>query len=70
MKNRRTKEGYRLRIYIDAIKAVKAMSEAEWVEMQSKHASIDRYLSRGEWLAYLESCAIQEADKFLRLEAA
>ena len=67
---RRTREGYRLRIYIDAIKAVKAMTDAQWVDTQSQRESCGPYMTRLMWLRYLESCALTEAEHMLPSEAA
>jgi hypothetical protein len=67
---RRTTEGYKLRIYIDAIKAVKSMSDAEWIETQAACGSSGLYMTRLQWLAYLEGCAIQEAERLLPIAEA
>ncbi len=69
-KERRTKEAYKLRIYIDAIKTVKAMSDDEWIRQWAVSDSQDRYRSRSEWLGVLEGWAIMEADNMLIKEAA
>jgi hypothetical protein len=68
--NRRTKEGYKLRVYMDAIKEVKSMSNEEWIATQASYQSQGHYISRAMWLTYLEGCALQEADKLLQREAA
>ena len=67
---RRTKEGIKLRVYIDAIRRVKAMTVDEWTTEQSKVVSEERYVSKDMWLSYLEGCAILEAEQLIRLEAA
>lgn len=67
---RRTKEGYKLRIYMDAIKACKAMTDEQWVDQWAASDSRDRYQSRKMWLSYLESCALVEAEKMARKEVA
>jgi hypothetical protein len=63
MRERRTLEGYRLRIYIDAIKEAKTMTNAEWVEAWSKRPEHETYIPRLVWIDYLEQCAMIEADK-------
>lgn len=71
MRNRRTVEGYKLRVLIDAIKDVKAMSDAQWLAQWVSHAvPSDRYITRSMWLSYLEACALMEAEKFATPEAA
>ena len=67
---KRTKEGYKLRIYIDAIKEVKSMSDATWIEIQASQASESPYMTRAMWLAYLEGCAIQEAERMIPMQEA
>lgn len=69
-KNRRTTEGYRLRVYIDAIHDAKAMTDEEWIEAWATNPAHCRYVPRNVWIAYLEQCAIREAEAFMRLEAA
>lgn len=69
-KNRRTTEGYKLRVYMDAIKDAKATTDAEWIEAWANNPIHSQYVPRIVWIGYLERCAIQEADRFLRLEAA
>lgn len=70
MRNRRTVEGYKLRVYIDAIKDVKAMTDQEWLDQWAISANDSPYLTRTMWISYLESCALIEAEKFATLEAA
>lgn len=71
MKDRRTKEGYKLRVYMDQIKEIKAMSDAEWVDQWVKYAGKDDvYVNRLSWLGYLEGCALKEAEKMAQREAA
>jgi hypothetical protein len=68
--DRRTKEGYKLRIYIDQIRLIKAMSVDQWVDLQASFPSTERYVSKDMWLSYLEGCAILEAEKLIKTEAA
>ena len=70
MIDRRTKEGYRLRIYMDQIKQVKAMTDEEWVNNWVIYPISDIYFTRNSWLQYLESCALIEAEKMAKGEAA
>jgi hypothetical protein len=67
---RRTTDGYKLRVYIDQIKEVRSMSDAEWVDSQATTASSGPYLTRLMWLSYLERCAIQEAENMLPMAEA
>lgn len=68
--DRRTKKGYKLRVYIDAIRQIKAMSVEQWTDMQASFPSEESYVSKDMWLSYLEGCAILEAEQLIRTEAA
>jgi hypothetical protein len=57
--DRRTSAGYKLRVYMDAIKEVKAMTDDMW--MNSQILSDSRYMPKDVWIAYLEGCALAEA---------
>lgn len=74
MKNRRTAGGYKLRVYIDAIKEVKSMTDqqwlGQWVAEWVNRRSNAQYIPRLMWLSYLESCALIEAEQFATKEAA
>lgn len=70
MRNRRTQDGYRLRVYIDAIKDAKAMTDGEWIEQWSKSGGSEKYISRSMWISYLEHCALQAAECFAQQAAA
>lgn len=70
MEDRRTKEGYRLRVYIDAIKEAKAMTEAEWVDGWIRGPKDAPYTPLSTWIIYLEQCVIAEASNLMRGEAA
>ena len=70
MRERRTLEGYRLRVYIDAIKEANAMTNAEWIEAWSKQPKHLIYIPKSIWINYLEQCAMKEAEKFLEGRAA
>lgn len=65
MKDRRTKEGYKLRVYMDQIREVKSMSDERWIEEFVKYNKDGPYVPRLAWLAYLEECALIEAEKLL-----
>ena len=70
MKNRRTKEGYKLRTYIDALQAAKSMTTEEWVIAWAKAAPSDsQYICHVQWISYLEQCIIQEASNILKVAA-
>lgn len=60
IKNRRRKEAYRLRIYIDAIKAAEAMTDSAWMEEQIY--SNGPYMPRLSWIEFLRKCALIEAN--------
>lgn len=63
MKNRRTTEGYKLRVYMSAIADAKAMSASEWVDSQAKCA--EGFITQESWIHYLEQCALVEATKLI-----
>lgn len=65
MLNRRTKEGYKLRVYMDQIKEVRAMTEAQWIEQWITGGQDMAYISRIKWIGYLEQCALKEANSML-----
>jgi hypothetical protein len=69
MKDRRTKEGFRLRAYMDAIREVRTMTDEQWTSnfVLQKGGS---FIPRITYLAYLEHCALVEAEKLLKPEAA
>jgi hypothetical protein len=58
--DRRTKQGCRLRVYLDAIKQAKAMTQDEWV--QNWISSGNRWMPKDQWISYLETCALKEAE--------
>lgn len=67
---RRTKAGYKLRVYIDAIADVEAMSDEQWAD-QWALANLDApYVPRASWIAYLKDCALKEAGRYIGSEAA
>ena len=69
MKDKRTTEGYKLRVYMDAIKDAKAITDDQWVAQWIK--SVDaQWIPKSNWIAYLEQCAIGELEKIYRREAA
>ena len=69
-KNRRTVEGYKLRVYIDAIKQARMTTDAEWIEGWASGPSDCAYMPKIVWVSYLERCAIEEAGKLMEQEAA
>jgi hypothetical protein len=71
MKDRRTKEGYKLRVYMDQIKAVKAMTDEEWVDQWAKYSGLnDTYVTRISWISYLEQCVMNEVNSLIKRGAA
>ena len=67
---RRTKAGYKLRVYIDAIADAQAMSDQEWLDKWALTNDDWPYLTREVWLSYLKDCAVKEASKYIGSEAA
>jgi hypothetical protein len=63
---RRTQAGYKLRVYMDQIKIVEAMTQEEWIA-QSVEATLNaglpdwKYFPKDMWLAYLKESALEEA---------
>jgi len=68
MKNRRTQKGYKLRVYMDAIKDAKATTDEQWIDQWA--TSEGTYVSRVVFLSYLEQCALIEAEKYMAKDAA
>jgi len=66
--NRRTKRGYKLRIYLDALKDAKNTSDEQW--LQNWITSGGQWMPRMAWIAYLEQCVIAETELYFSLEAA
>ena len=70
MAERRTKAGYKLRVYIDAIADSESLTEEQWLEQWVMANGDMPYLTKGVWIAYLKDCAIKEAGKYIGSEAA
>lgn len=66
MRNRRREENYRLRTYIDAIKAAKAMTDEDWINQYVFNPFNDKYICRLEWISYLNECILEEADRLTK----
>jgi len=70
MKNRRTPEGYKLRVYMDELSEVKSMSDDQWMTKWVKHVTKDSvYVNKACWISYLENCIINEVGQFLKRAA-
>jgi len=67
--NKRTKQGYKLRIYIDALHQAKNTSPEKWIQEWISGPSVP-YLSQSTWIAYLERCIVTESQTFMRKKAA
>lgn len=67
--NRRTDKGYKLRVYLDAIKDVIATSDEEWLNKWI-YGQGGPYISKADFIAYLEACVVVEAEQFLNRMAA
>jgi hypothetical protein len=65
---RRTAQGYKLRVYLDAIRDLKALSDAQWLE--SIISSGRAYESKEVFLHYLEQCALNETEKYFGMKIA
>jgi len=64
MRNRRTKEGSRLRIYVDALSCVESMSLDQWIAEWALTAPADAvYVTKHQWTQYLKECIVHEASK-------
>lgn len=67
--DRRTPEGYKLRVYVDAIQDAKLTSDEEWLTRWVANVNRDSmWISRLTWIAYLEQCALREAKKMMAIE--
>jgi hypothetical protein len=63
---RRNLNAYKLRVYVGAIKTAKAMTDAEWVTEWARHVTTDsKWITRLSWIAYLEACALSEAEAMI-----
>ena len=66
MRDRRTSAGYKLRVYIDQIKLVQAMTDEQWVDEWVRTCTTEsRFLLRDTWVHYLERCALEEAETMI-----
>jgi len=65
MENRRTPRGYKLRVYMDAIKEVKFTTDEVWLDQWIKLGGNSPFVSRAGWKYYLEQCALVEAEKYM-----
>ena len=63
---RRNPAAYKLRVYVGAIKDAKSMDDTQWSDAWTKHITINStWISRTTWIAYLEACALQEAESMI-----
>lgn len=70
-KDRRTKEGYQLRVLIDALNRAKSLTVEQWIDEWVAGANKDTpYRSRDEVIKELETWIIAEANNMLIREAA
>jgi hypothetical protein len=66
--DRRRPEAYRLRVYIDAIRACENMTDAAWVTAYVDAARLDNRVTwtpKSCWLEYLKACALRESENLL-----
>ena len=70
MRNRRTERGYRLRVYLDALRDAKNTSDAQWVENWISGSPNSPFLPRMAWIGYLEQCIIAESSNYFGPEQA
>lgn len=69
-KERREARMYKLRVYMDAIKDASATSEYQWAKEWARNANADNvFVSRRDWIGYLERCALAEVTNMLRIAA-
>lgn len=70
MAERRTSAGYKLRVYIDAIKDAEAMTDSVWEDQWALSNGSTPYIPRQVWITYLKDCALVEAGRYVGSEAA
>lgn len=71
LNDRRTAEGYKLRVYMDALKDVRSMTNEVWLNQWVANAAADTdWISRDQWMNYLTTCILVETEKMLYKEAA
>lgn len=56
---------YKMQIHLEQAKVAREMTDEEWIDEWSKNKSEEPYITRTQWIAYLESCVMKEAEKFL-----
>lgn len=61
--DRRTKEGYRLRIYLEAIKTAELITDEQWIALEATNEG--RFVSRLQWISHLKQCALSEAESLM-----
>ena len=69
MIDRRTKEGYKLRVLIDAHKKAVATSQDEWVREWINGPKDAPYQTLMGWVCYLEQCVVKESEVYFGRKA-
>lgn len=60
---RRTKEGYKLRVHVDALRDVQNTTEEQWLQNWILGPDDSPFLPRSIWIAYLSLCIGVESVK-------
>lgn len=56
----------KLAVYLDELKLTEAMTDAQWIDKWVKGAKKDsEYVSRGQWIEYLNKMIRQESERLL-----
>lgn len=64
--DKKTEKGYKLRVYLDAIKDLDATSDMEWLSGWICNGQGGPYISRKSFRAYLEAYVVIEAKNLLK----
>lgn len=66
--DRRRQEASKLRAYMDGIKQARETTDEQWVSNWIARRDSSPYMPRTCWIAYLERCALIEAEKLMEVE--
>lgn len=67
---RRRKEAWRLRVYVDALKTAEATSDEAWVDQWIRSGDDSPYLPRTVWIQILRNWVSSEATRLLEKDVA
>lgn len=63
-RERRSPKAWRLRVYIDALKEARKMTDQEWIDNWVAHCDANSiFMPRSTWISILEFWAVEEAEK-------